>query len=485
MGLFGRKTVSTPTSAPPPPAQKQGCCHHVSRALLSGIITTILFCIFGLAICALVGRRYYWFYYTANSSDPGAYWISGGWLDFADRDLGNHSLKDANFGLWIIGIISAAALAASAIIAFMEFFVSITGNAGRHTAGLAFPLGIITVGILICYIAAAAIEMDKWSSNNDGTKYRVWPSWGWICAIVAGALWFFVGTFAACMGPKYGKAKYGGTTAQGYPSEHHYPTTPVAGAAGAGAGAGAAAGQPKRGWFGRNKNNAGAAPGTPQQSYAAQPFNANQGPAGANRDVEMGNTGVPHNGHHGHGGEALAAGGGVGLGAAAAAHHHDQRQAQNAAPAKEKRGLFGRKKVTTPTAAGGTANDQPTYANQPTRAHPEGGAFPQGGTNQGGVNQPGAGPAGNGYPRQGGDQGDGAWAGGRMSDQEGQRGGAWPAQGQTPAGSAAGAGTGAGTGAGMGTGGAAPAGQTGRAGSANMGRAESTGKKKGMFSFYH
>ena len=58
-------------------------------------------------------------------------------------------------------------------------------------------------------------------------------------------------------------------------------------------------------------------------------------------------------------------------------------------------------------------------------------------------------------------------------------------QGQTPAGSAAGAGTGAGTGAGMGTGGAAPAGQTGRAGSANMGRAESTGKKKGMFSFYH
>ena len=38
----------------------------------------------------------------------------------------------------------------------------------------------------------------------------------------------------AGMGPKYGKAKYGGTTAQGHPSEHHYPTTPVAGAAGAG-----------------------------------------------------------------------------------------------------------------------------------------------------------------------------------------------------------------------------------------------------------
>ena len=52
-----------------------------------------------------------------------------------------YAAQDANFGLWIIGIISAAALAASAIIAFLEFFVSITGNAGRHTAGLAFPLG--------------------------------------------------------------------------------------------------------------------------------------------------------------------------------------------------------------------------------------------------------------------------------------------------------------------------------------------------------
>ena len=54
------------------------------------------------------------------------------------------------------------------------------------------------MGILICYIAAAAIELEKWSGNNLGTRYRVWPSWGWICAIVAGVLWWFVGSFAAC-----------------------------------------------------------------------------------------------------------------------------------------------------------------------------------------------------------------------------------------------------------------------------------------------
>ena len=44
--------------------------------LCSGIISTILFCIFGLSICALVGRRYYWSFYTTHFGDPGAYWIS-------------------------------------------------------------------------------------------------------------------------------------------------------------------------------------------------------------------------------------------------------------------------------------------------------------------------------------------------------------------------------------------------------------------------
>lgn len=56
----------------------------------------------------------------------------------------------------------------------------------------------ILVGILICYIVAAAIELEKWSNNNLGSSYRVWPSWGWICAIVAGVLWWFVGSLAAC-----------------------------------------------------------------------------------------------------------------------------------------------------------------------------------------------------------------------------------------------------------------------------------------------
>ena len=57
---------------------------------------------------------------------------------------------------------------------------------------------IILVGILICYIAAAAIELAKWSNNNVGNSFRVWPSWGWICAIVAGVLWFLAGSLAAC-----------------------------------------------------------------------------------------------------------------------------------------------------------------------------------------------------------------------------------------------------------------------------------------------
>lgn len=40
--------------------------------------------------------------------------------------------------------------------------------------------------------------------------------------------------FLAGIGPKYGKAKYTQSTAQGYPAEHHYPSSAAAGAAGAG-----------------------------------------------------------------------------------------------------------------------------------------------------------------------------------------------------------------------------------------------------------
>ena len=64
-------------------------------------------------------------------------WVSG----TSTLTLRRQVVQEANYGLWIIGIISAAALAASAILAFLEFFVSVTGNAGRHTAGLSFPMG--------------------------------------------------------------------------------------------------------------------------------------------------------------------------------------------------------------------------------------------------------------------------------------------------------------------------------------------------------
>ena len=68
------------------------------------------------------------------------------------------------------------------------------------------------------------------------------------------------------------------------------------------------------------------------------------------------------------------------------------------APAQQqqKRGMFGRKKVTTPnaTSAGDPAIDQPTYANQPRGTQGQG-AFSDPAAQQG------TGPAGNNYPRQG------------------------------------------------------------------------------------
>ncbi len=55
----------------------------------------------------------------------------------------NVSAQDINFGLWVIGIISAAALAVSVVLSFAEFFASVTNQCGRHTAGLAFPMGCV------------------------------------------------------------------------------------------------------------------------------------------------------------------------------------------------------------------------------------------------------------------------------------------------------------------------------------------------------
>ena len=51
--------------------------------------------------------------------------------------------QDIKFGLWIIGIICAAALAVSIVLSFAEFLASVTNQCGRHTAGLAFPMGYV------------------------------------------------------------------------------------------------------------------------------------------------------------------------------------------------------------------------------------------------------------------------------------------------------------------------------------------------------
>ena len=73
-----------------------------------------------------------------------------------------------------------------------------------------------------------------------------------------------------------------------------------------------------------------------------------------------------------------------------------QTAATGAPAQQQKRTMFGRKKVTTPHsgAAGYPASDQPTYANQPQGAL---GTQGQGAAPMGAQ----AGPAGNGYPRQG------------------------------------------------------------------------------------
>ena len=57
---------------------------------------------------------------------------------------------------------------------------------------------LVLLGILLAYIADAIIRVRDYTGNQTGTKMTPWPSWGWICAIVAAALWFVAGSCASC-----------------------------------------------------------------------------------------------------------------------------------------------------------------------------------------------------------------------------------------------------------------------------------------------
>lgn len=60
---------------------------------------------------------------------------------------------------------------------------------------------IVLLGILIAYIAAAVFKVRDYTGNTVGTPFTVWPSWGWIIAIIASVLWFLAGIFASCEPP--------------------------------------------------------------------------------------------------------------------------------------------------------------------------------------------------------------------------------------------------------------------------------------------
>jgi hypothetical protein len=381
------------------------------------ILSVVFLAIFALSIAALVGRRQFWTYYTTDRSDPGAYHVSTGWLSFFTRDTDASYLWDIKFGLWIIGIICAAALAVSIVLSFAEFLASVTDQCGRHTAGLAFPMGLVLLGILLAYIADAIIRVRDYTGNQTGTKMTPWPSWGWICAIVAAALWFVAGSCASCMGVKGAR--------HALPTHTHdqaaYPAAYPA--------------KQKRKWFGGRKQGTGTGTvaAVPPTEYRAEPFNQPTGPA---RDVEMagaGNNGVHNNGHHGHTGEALAAGGIGGAAAGTAAHHHHNQRNETEKPKRGGLfGMFGKKQPKQHAPAQQDLAGQPGYG---TGQRNTGIEQPGYGTGQQdvGTGQPGYGTGqrdiGTGQPGYGTEQreytsaqpaagtgGGGAWAGSRLNE---------------------------------------------------------------------
>ena len=61
---------------------------------------------------------------------------------------------------------------------------------------------LVLLGILICYLVAAIIEFRSWTNTNAGQAYSVWPTWGWICALVASILWLLAASAASCAQPE-------------------------------------------------------------------------------------------------------------------------------------------------------------------------------------------------------------------------------------------------------------------------------------------
>lgn len=61
---------------------------------------------------------------------------------------------------------------------------------------------LVLLGILICYLVAAIIEFRSWTNTNAGQAYSVWPTWGWICALVASILWLLAASAASGAQPE-------------------------------------------------------------------------------------------------------------------------------------------------------------------------------------------------------------------------------------------------------------------------------------------
>ncbi|KAK9792745.1 hypothetical protein WJX73_004024 [Symbiochloris irregularis] len=169
------------------------CCVYVGRAVLKLIISIILLAVCGLNGVALIaGPKQYWTYYT--NKDTG-YQFKTGWLEFSESTDPGHTetLRHLSNGLYITGIISAAILIISTILAFFLGISTLFGQNGRRSCCCAFPIGVVQIGILIAYYVLAAV----WVSDRNGSiiksRNAPWPSWAWFFGGGGGLGWAVAG----------------------------------------------------------------------------------------------------------------------------------------------------------------------------------------------------------------------------------------------------------------------------------------------------
>eukprot|EP00884_Botryococcus_braunii_P016926 jgi/Botrbrau1/3917/Bobra.0183s0138.1 len=181
------------------PNRGRCCCCRLPGWLMAGFMVIYLLGIAGLSGTAVVlGRKSNFSALSGVEAAPNTY-IKAGWLQYTTSELKSVplSLKDINFAIWLLGVLSGTLLCISVIVALTQTLILLRGRGDGHYLGLIDPKGvgedrILLAGTLIGYYTVGAIHTVKF-----GNKSLMWPAYAWLMGMGAALLWLLT-SLCAC-----------------------------------------------------------------------------------------------------------------------------------------------------------------------------------------------------------------------------------------------------------------------------------------------